>query len=240
MVNRVWRWHCGRAWSADRQLRPVRRAARHPTRCSIGWRRRFIEGGWSVKALHRLILLSNTYQMSSAQDPAAVHGRIRKIACTGGPTAAAPEAEAVRDAPPGRSATGLDLTDGRHRCCTSCLPGVCSSVYPELHLQTRYDCLSRRGLPTGDPQRIFMTVLQLSISARLDRAHRRAVPRRRSPPQALFLMNGELVTPARAAPDLAASYAARTRLLYVTAYGRGRPPSRPPKPATCSFRSSGP
>src|SRR5262249_7068763 len=32
--------------------------------------RRFVEGGWSVKALHREILLSNAYQMSSVADAA--------------------------------------------------------------------------------------------------------------------------------------------------------------------------
>ena len=29
-----------------------------------------MENGWSIKAMHRLILLSNTYRMSSANDEA--------------------------------------------------------------------------------------------------------------------------------------------------------------------------
>ena len=31
----------------------------------------FVENGWSVKKIHRLILLSNTYQESSDSEPAA-------------------------------------------------------------------------------------------------------------------------------------------------------------------------
>ena len=36
--------------------------------CSITWRRRFMENGWSIKKMHRLIMLSKTYQMSAAYD----------------------------------------------------------------------------------------------------------------------------------------------------------------------------
>jgi hypothetical protein len=104
-VNRVWRWHFGRgivstpdnfgrlgeppdnpellAWLAWDFTHPAANAAGSP--------------GWSVKSLHRLILLSATYQMASTADPAAAekdpenrlhaHADLRRL-----------EAEAVRDA----------------------------------------------------------------------------------------------------------------------------------------------
>ena len=37
--------------------------------------KRFVEGGWSIKAMHRLILLSSTYQMGSADNPGSARSR---------------------------------------------------------------------------------------------------------------------------------------------------------------------
>ena len=69
-VNRVWYWHFG-----DGQVRTPDNFGRmgetptHPELLNY-LSHRFVESGWSVKALHRLILLSNAYQMSSlANDP---------------------------------------------------------------------------------------------------------------------------------------------------------------------------
>jgi len=68
MVNRVWQHHFGRALVAtsdnfgSRGERPS-----HPE--LLDWlAARFVERGWSVKALHKLMLLSSTYQMASASD----------------------------------------------------------------------------------------------------------------------------------------------------------------------------
>ena len=71
IVNRIWRWHFGQGIVATpnnfgtRGKRPT-----HPDLLDY-LARRFIEGGWSIKAIHRLILLSATYQMSSRYDPVA-------------------------------------------------------------------------------------------------------------------------------------------------------------------------
>ncbi len=46
---------------------------------------RFMREGWSIKKLHRLIMLSNTYQESSATNP-AMRRSIRKTASSGGQT----------------------------------------------------------------------------------------------------------------------------------------------------------
>ncbi len=65
IVNRVWAKHFGRglvSTPSDFGLRA--QAPSHPE--LLDWlSRRFIEEGWSLKALHRLILTSSTYQQSS-------------------------------------------------------------------------------------------------------------------------------------------------------------------------------
>ncbi|SIO59037.1 Planctomycete cytochrome C [Singulisphaera sp. GP187] len=71
MVNRVWQHHFGRGLVATendfgrRGLAPT-----HPELLD-DLARRFINGGWSVKSLHRLIMLSSVYQSAGAGDSAA-------------------------------------------------------------------------------------------------------------------------------------------------------------------------
>ncbi len=68
MVNRIWRWHFGRGIvpSTDNFGRLGDRPANQPL---LDWlARRFIEEKWSIKAMHRLIMLSSTYHMSTAFD----------------------------------------------------------------------------------------------------------------------------------------------------------------------------
>ncbi|WP_202802843.1 DUF1553 domain-containing protein, partial [Singulisphaera acidiphila] len=70
MVNRVWQHHFGRGLVATendfgrRGLAPT-----HPELLDH-LARRFINGGWSVKSLHRLIMLSSVYQTAGAGDSA--------------------------------------------------------------------------------------------------------------------------------------------------------------------------
>ncbi len=63
MVNRLWRWHFGRGIVATpdnfgaKGARPT-----HPE--LLDWlARRFVESGWSIKAIHKEIVLSQTWQM---------------------------------------------------------------------------------------------------------------------------------------------------------------------------------
>src|SRR5262249_18384050 len=70
MVNRVWHYHFGQGIvptpsDFGRQGRPPT----HPELLDY-LASRFVEGGWSLKALHRLILLSRTYQLSASDDAA--------------------------------------------------------------------------------------------------------------------------------------------------------------------------
>jgi hypothetical protein len=71
MVNRIWRWHFGRGLvlTPDNFGTLGDRPVHHEL---LDWlARRFVEGGWSIKAMHRRILLSSTYRMSDRDDPDA-------------------------------------------------------------------------------------------------------------------------------------------------------------------------
>jgi len=72
MVNRIWQWHFDEALvrspnnfglTADKPALPR----------LLDWlAAEFVETGWSIKAIHRQILLSSTYQMSSASNSTAL------------------------------------------------------------------------------------------------------------------------------------------------------------------------
>jgi cytochrome c553 len=65
MVNRIWHWHFGRGIVGSpndfgtRGDRPT-----HPLLLDY-LAHRFVHDGWSIKSMHRLIMLSSTYQMST-------------------------------------------------------------------------------------------------------------------------------------------------------------------------------
>lgn len=72
LVNRVWRWHFGRGLvpSVD-NFGLLGEAPTHPE--LLEWLASELpRSGWSLKSLHRLILLSSTYQMSSEPNEASV------------------------------------------------------------------------------------------------------------------------------------------------------------------------
>lgn len=67
MVNRIWQHHFGRGIvrsSTDFGTRGD--APTHPELLDY-LASRFVESGWSIKAMHKLIMLSHAYQMSSAE-----------------------------------------------------------------------------------------------------------------------------------------------------------------------------
>ena len=69
MVNRIWQQHFGRGLVASANDFGVR--GDRPTHPDLlDWlASRFIESGWSVKAMHRLIMASATYQQASGYHP---------------------------------------------------------------------------------------------------------------------------------------------------------------------------
>ena len=68
IVNRVWRWHFGRGLvSSVDNFGKLGRLPTHPE--LLDWlANRFVFEGWSLKRLHREIMLSCTYQMSTRTD----------------------------------------------------------------------------------------------------------------------------------------------------------------------------
>lgn len=96
MVNRLWQHHFGRGLvSTSNDFGTRGQPPSHPELLDY-LARRFIQSGWSVKAMHRLLLLSHTWQLSSlapetaAQDPNNTlwwHAERRRL-----------DAESIRDA----------------------------------------------------------------------------------------------------------------------------------------------
>jgi hypothetical protein len=71
MVNRVWRWHFGQGIVRTPNNFGVRgESPTHPQLLDY-LATQFIRDGWSLKALHRRILASSTYQMSSVNNSGA-------------------------------------------------------------------------------------------------------------------------------------------------------------------------
>src|SRR5207302_1299195 len=68
MVNRLWQHHFGQGLVAsENDFGVMGQPPTHPE--LLDWlASEFVAKGWSMKALHRLILLSNTYQMSCANN----------------------------------------------------------------------------------------------------------------------------------------------------------------------------
>jgi len=72
MVNRLWRWHFGRGLvGTPDNFGNLGEPPTHPE--LLDWlASRFVQDGWSVKRMHRRIMLSATYRMSSRPDARAL------------------------------------------------------------------------------------------------------------------------------------------------------------------------
>ena len=70
IVNRVWQWHFGRGFVATPDDFGVRgEAPSHPELLDY-LASRFVESGWSIKKLHRTIMLTRVYQAASTENAA--------------------------------------------------------------------------------------------------------------------------------------------------------------------------
>src|SRR5690606_4002974 len=71
IVNRIWHWHFGEGLvRTPDNFGLLGEKPTHPE--LLDWlARRFVEQGWSIKQLHRLILLSSTYRQSDIPQPKA-------------------------------------------------------------------------------------------------------------------------------------------------------------------------
>ncbi len=65
MANRIWLWHFGEGLvRTPDNFGKMGERPTHPELLDF-LARRFLESGWSIKAMHRLLMLSNAYQMAS-------------------------------------------------------------------------------------------------------------------------------------------------------------------------------
>ena len=97
IVNRVWQWHFGEGLvRTPNNFGLLSEPPTHPV--LLDWlASRFVEDGWSLKKLHRRILLTSTYQQSSGIPPAQF-ARDPDNRWLGRFAARRLEAEAIRDA----------------------------------------------------------------------------------------------------------------------------------------------
>jgi hypothetical protein len=173
LVNRVWMHHFGSALvrtPSDFGLRSE--PPSHPALLDYV-ASHFIRDGWSIKRLHRLLLLSSTYQQSSDDNPAAraadpdnrLLGRSNRQRL---------DFEALRDAL--LAVTGqLDLAMGG--------PPVMLTNKPFSRRRTVYGFIDRQNLPA-----MFRTFDFASPDTHSPFRHLTTVPQ-----QALFLMNSPFV-----------------------------------------------
>ncbi len=188
MVNRIWQGHLGEGLvrSVDNFGRLGQGVDNQPL---LDWlARRFVASGWSIKAMHRLIVLSNAYQMSTTFNPRAAEvdpeNRLlwrmnrRRL-----------EAEEIRDALLAASGRmdlamgGSMLTFGNHTYVTSTaskngvdyqsprrsvyLPVVRSSVYEVFSAFDFADpstSIGKRPSTTVAPQALFMMNSDLMLA----------------------------------------------------------------------------
>ena len=97
IVNRLWRWHFGRGIvpSTDNFGRLGEKPSNQPL---LDWLSlRFVSNGWSIKSLHRDIMLTSTYQMSSELNAKAAEADPENVLLWRMPRRRL-EAEAIRDA----------------------------------------------------------------------------------------------------------------------------------------------
>jgi mono/diheme cytochrome c family protein len=193
MVNRLWQHHFGEG--IVRTPNNFGRMGQPPTHPALlDWLAvEFVESGWSIKHMHRLMLTSRTYRGSSLDDPAAFEidplnrylWRMPRIRL---------EAEIIRDAILATAGT-LDPTVGG--------PSIFPYIDPDL-----FEASTKRdwpGMPDDDPSTwrrslyvfskrsirypMFETFDQPGLVSSVGRRNRTTIA-----PQALILMNNPMIT----------------------------------------------
>jgi cytochrome c553 len=229
MVNRIWQHHFGTGLVAtsdnfgSRGERPS-----HPE--LLDWlAARFVESGWSVKAIHRLIMLSSVYQQSAADD-----GRAGRVDPDNRLLSRMPrrrlEAEALRDALLA-VAGSLDRRAGG--------PEAAEALWKKAEVLDAKRGFAPNRMQTNDPyydaprRSVYLPVVRNALPdvlALFDAADPNAVSAVRNdttvPSQALFLLNSPFVrAPAlwfarSLLADAGADDAARVRSAHLRTLGR--------------------
>jgi hypothetical protein len=218
MVNRIWQWHFGEG--IVRTPDNFGRLGQRPTHPELlDWlAARFVEDGWSIKQLHRRIMLSSVYQMSTAHNARASQfdpenrllWRMNRRRM---------EVEVIRDSLLAVSGW-LDLSMG-------------GPVLEDKTLVILSASVLRNGkLYDSDRRSVYLPVLRsglFDMFQSFDFPDPAVVSGRRSnttvAPQALFMMNGRLMTDSagRMAEHLLAdqsNYSKRIEAAYQMAYNR--------------------
>ena len=219
IVNRVWQWHFGEG--IVRSPDNFGRLGERPTHpLLLDWlATRCMENGWSLKRLHRLIILSSTYQMSTTYNAAAAQQdpenrllwRMNRQRL---------EVEEIRDALLAVSGALDDTMGGTHlqtgnRQYVTSTANVNPAVY-QHYRRSIYLPVIRSAL-----YELFQAFDFADPSVLNGRRDQTTVA-----PQALFMMNSALVLEQsqRLATMLLAKAeldtAGRIHLLYVKTYGR--------------------
>ncbi len=209
LVNHVWLHHFGAGLVRTPSDFGTRgEPPTHPELLDwLAWN--FMESGWSVKHVHRLILLSRTYLQASDPDPALAKadpdnrllGRTNRRRL---------EFESLRDAILAVSGR-LETTGGG--------PPVEITTAPFTARRTVYGFIDRQNLPG-----VFRTFDFASPDTSTPQRHMTTVPQ-----QALFLMNSPFLLEQAAAlvrrPDMAGlDTAGRIERLHRLLYGRAAEP----------------
>ena len=209
MVNRIWQHHFGEA--LVRTPNDFGARGEPPTYPALlDWlAARFVDSGWSVKAIHRVIMMSSAYQRASRTQAASLEkdpdnrlfGRMNRRRL---------DAESIRDS--------LLVVAGR----LGCTMGGPSFADLALPRRTVYLQSVRTGPGATDFGRVF------------DRADPGSIVGKRGEsvvaPQALFFLNDPLVNEiaralaSRIASEVTAAGEPRIRRLY--ALSLGRPPTQ--------------
>ena len=224
MVNRIWKWHFGEGlvrtpdnfgMLGDRPDNPE----------LLDWlARRFVEGGWSIKSMHRLIMSSDVYRMASEPSPTAAEidpenrllwrANRRRM-----------EAEALRDSllsVSGRLDTRMGGKTLRHKNFAN-LNSMARSRDPEIYaapLRSVYLPVLRSAL-----YEVFSVFDFANPSTSNGRREETMVA-----PQALFMMNSKLMDESstgfadRVQREGGASDADRIRRAHLIALGRPAEP----------------
>ncbi len=232
MVNRIWRWHFGRGLVASTDNfgrlgdRPINQALLDWLACQ------FVKEGWSMKAMHRLIMLSRTYRMDSRFDAAKAEidpdnhllwrGNVRRL-----------EAETIRD-------SILAVAGLLDRTMGGSLLHVGNREFLFDHTskdETKYDS-PRRSIYLPVIRNHLYDVFQLFdyADASVMNSNR---PTTTVAPQALFLMNSSLVHGAAAAMAdrilKSGCDADEQRLTLAYALTLGRPPTDIETKRACGY-----
>ena len=221
MANRIWHWHFGRGLvDTPSNFGATGSTPTHPE--LLDWlARRLIEEGWSVKALHRQILLSSTYRLSTdyGEAQATVDEGNRLLWRMNRQRL---EVEPIRDTLLQLAGT-LDLTMG----------GRVEEYNPRGYVFSEGNTFGRFDFYAAPRRSVYMPVVRnaiYDIFAGFDFGNASdsvgARPATVVPSQALLMMNSEFVeTQAgrfaeRLLADADATVEARIGAAFVHAYGR--------------------